>query len=147
MLIPGVNLERESVPKYKAKTWGWRAKGRAEDKRGSERDWVKESDRSLGSSPGREVPVRAWCPRQAPGACYSKRHAPHTAQHWDGFTIFLTGHDISLGLAAEETVWRPPADILLGNTSGPTEGWRLFPQNWKKFANRFWCKRAESSWR
>lgn len=51
----------------------------------------------------REVPVRAQCPRQAPGACYSKRHAPHTAQLRDGFTIFLTGHDISLGLAAEKT--------------------------------------------
>lgn len=53
---------------------------------------------------GREVPVRAQCLRQAPGACYSKRHTPHAAQLRDGFTIFLTGHDISLGLAAEKTV-------------------------------------------
>lgn len=29
---------------------------------------------------GREVPVRAQCPRQAPGACYCKRHTPHAAR-------------------------------------------------------------------
>lgn len=96
---------------------------------------------------GREVPVRARCPRQAPGICYSKRHTLYAAQLWDGFTIFLTGHDISVGLAAEKTVWQPPADTHLGDTPGPTEGLCLFPQNWEKFANMIWWKRAESSWR
>lgn len=53
---------------------------------------------------GRAVPVRARRPRQAPGARDSKRHTLHAARLRDGFTIFLTGHDMSLGLAAEERV-------------------------------------------
>ncbi len=96
---------------------------------------------------GRKVPVRAQCPRQAPGACYSKRHTLHAAQLWDGFTIFLTGHDISLGLAAEEIVWQPPADTLLGEPLVQRRDSAFFHKNWEKFANIIWCKSAESSWR
>lgn len=112
----------------KGKVWGKRDERRARDKRESERDseWKRERKPPHLTRLGREVPVRAQCPRQAPGACYSKRHTPHAARLRDGFTIFLTGHDISLGLAAKKTVWQPPADTHLGDTPGPTEGPWLF---------------------
>lgn len=90
----------------------------AEAENKSDSGWVKVSGTSLGSSPGSaEAPVRARCPRQAPGACSTQRHTRHSSLLWDGFAIFLTGHDISLGLAAEKSVWQPPADTLLGNTN------------------------------
>lgn len=110
----------------------------AEAENKSDRGWAKVSDTSLGSSPGSvEAPVRARCPRQAPGACSTQRHTQHTAPLLDGFAIFLTGHDISLGLAAEKTVRQPPAATLLGNTSpAPARERPPFPQESKSLRGR-----------
>lgn len=122
----------------------------AEAENKSDNGWVKVSGTSPGSSPGSaEAPVRARCPRQAPGACSTERHTRHTALLWDGFAIFLTGHDISLGLAAEKSVWQPPADTFLGNTNPAISKARdcppppptPFPTRVKKFASTVWWKK------
>lgn len=107
---------------------------RAEYKRGkNESEGVEGNDGSRGTSPG--VAEQSQLGPNAPGKHQEpttpKRRAAHGARLWDGFTIFLTGHDISLGLAAKRSVWQPPAYTLLGNTPGPTRA--CFKQNWRRW--------------
>lgn len=130
-----------------------RAKDNTEKVRSTVGDGNKKEPWQL-TGLGREVPVRAQCLRQAPGACYSKTsHSTLcSALRWLHNFPDRTWHFTWAGCEKKNKKQKKNGDSRLltytwGNTPGPTQAPWLPPQNWKKFANMIWSKRAWSSWR